>query len=369
MLMAPVKTLPFLLSDFLPWSAKIRMGLDFLIPRGDPSVDESIGGFARRRFGSEALEAIIGPIMAGIHAGDPDKLSMRSTFPQFTDMEQKYRSITLGLRALAKKRKGGGGKSAITLFMTLKGGLRCLAEALADRLPKGSLRLGDPMRSLERTPEGRYRIGTGKGEEILADAVILAMPSNKTVELSGLGSELADELLGIPFSSTAVVSMIFSAKDLKKRLDGFGFVVDRREPRTVMAATYTSTKFPGRVPVGKVFIRCFLGGAGREASVAGSDEAVSGRVRQDLKEMLGINAEPLVTRVYRWNGANPQYNVGHEKRVEGIEKLIRPSAGLILAGSSYRGVGIPECVRSGREAAKRLLEATASGTMPPGSVA
>ncbi len=244
-----------------------------------------------------------------------------------------------------------------------------MAEALAGRLPEGCLRLDTPLHAVERTTKGRYCLKTGGGDEIMADAVILAMPSDKTAKLSGLGPDLRRELLGIPFSSTAVVSMVFASKDIKKRLDGFGFVVDRREPRSVMAATYTSTKFPGRVPPGKVFIRCFLGGAGREASVAGSDEEVARRVRHDLRDMLGIAAAPLVTRVYRWNGANPQYNVGHGERVERIEDLLRPSAGLVLAGSSYRGVGIPECVRSGREAAKRLLAATASGDMPPGSVA
>jgi oxygen-dependent protoporphyrinogen oxidase len=352
MLMAPTKVIPFLASDLVDWPTKLRMGMEMLLPGRSEEGDESMGAFARRRFGDEALEIIVGPILAGIFAGDPDALSMASTFPQFVELEKKHRSLILGMRAVRRPPP----KKGLTMFMTLKGGLSSFASALCDKLPEGSVRTSAEVISVAKS-DSVYTLKLSSGEEVAADRVVLCAPANKAaVMLSGLNKDLASEIAGIPFSTTATVSMAYSAKGFSHPLDGFGFVVDRREKRTVMAATYSSTKFPGRVPQDKVLIRCFLGGAGREASVSGSDKELIAAVRSDIKDMIGVTEEPLEARTYLWRSANPQYNVGHADRVNRIEKMLELQTGLVLAGASYKGVGIPDCVRSGQDAARQISE-------------
>lgn len=360
MLMAPARILPFLTSDFLPWSAKARMGMEFLVRKGDPDTDESLAEFTRRRFGEEALHTIVGPIMAGIHAGDPERLSMRSTFPQFHEMERKHGSVIRGMRA-ALKSGTRAPRDGVTLFMTLRGGLGQLVDALWQRLPSGTVRLKSGLSRMEPTGDGRYNLKTEAGDTIRADAVILAVPASKASQLLNLDVVLSQELGGIQFASTAVAGLVYPYEALPEDKDGFGLVVDRREDRGLIAVGISSTKFPGRAPADKRLLRCFVGGAGREQAADAADEALLETVRSDLKDMLGIEEEPESSRLYRWPGASPQYNVGHAKRLERIEELLGEHPGLVLAGDSYRGTGIAESVRSGRDAARRIIE----GDGPP----
>lgn len=362
MLMAPTKVLPFLSSDLVPWLTKFRMGLEMFIPRGGGG-DESMGDFSRRRFGAEALETIVGPILAGIFAGDPDQLSMKCTFPQFVDLEKRSRSLILGMRR-AKRPPPQKGR---TMFMTMRGGLSRFAEELASRLPEGSIQTGAPVESIEKVGAHAYRARLSDGKEVAADGIVVCAPANHAARmLGGLDKDLASDVGRIPFSSTATVSLAYAAKDFPHPLDGFGFVVDRREKRSVMAATYSSTKFPGRVPSDKVLIRCFLGGAGQEDVIVGDDDALIRAVRADLKDIMGLEQTPVEARAYRWTKANPQYNVGHADLVERIESHLKNHPGIVLAGASYKGVGIPDCVRSGEAAAKIFSESHAD--TPNGAV-
>ncbi|MFH2203587.1 MAG: protoporphyrinogen oxidase [Elusimicrobiota bacterium] len=366
MLMAPTKVLPFLASDLVGWGAKLRMGWEYFVPARTENDDESMGGFARRRFGGEALEVIVGPILAGIFAGDPDRLSMASTFPQFVDLERRHGSIIRGMRAAAARPAPKKDGKAWTMFVALRGGLSRLAEELAARLPEGAIKLDSAAEKIERAADGNYRITTAGGQVYAAERVIAAAPANHiAAALRPLDAELGGEVGGIPYSTTATVSLSYRAKDLPGPLAGFGFVVDRREPTRVMAATYSSTKFPGRVPPDKALIRCFLGGAGRESAADGSDAALVRAVREDLRSMLGLDVEPLATWTSRWRDANPQYNVGHAARIRRLEARVDGLPGFALAGAAYRGVGIPDCVRSGRCAARWLNE---NEGVPPGAV-
>lgn len=362
MLMAPAKVLPFLASDLVSWPAKLRMGLEPFVARGAVE-DESLGAFTRRRFGREALEVIVGPVMAGIYAGDPDRLSLAATFPQFSEMERETGSILLALRRAHAKRLAAAAKPApgprVTMFMALDGGLGRLVEALAARLPAGSVRLGAPLSGLRR--EGAGWVVSAGGGEISADAVVLALPSWAAAPLlKPVDAPAAAELAAVRFVSTATVSLAYAPGAWGGRLKGFGFVVDRREARAVVAGTYSSSKFPGRAKDGAELLRVFLGGAGREDVVDLSDEAILAAVRRDLGDILGASPEPVTARVYRWPASNPQYDVGHRARVARLEERLKPLSGLILAGSSYKGVGIPDCVRSGRHAAERVLRGSAT---------
>ncbi|MDE2291257.1 MAG: protoporphyrinogen oxidase, partial [Elusimicrobia bacterium] len=244
--------------------------------------------------------------------------------------------------------------SRVTMFMALDGGLSGLVSALAERLPEGAVRLGTPAESLERAGAG-WRVRAG-GETLEADAVVLALPAHAAAALARpLDAPLAEDLGAIPFVSTATATLSYPRGAWGGRLKGFGFVVDRREARAVVAGTYSASKFPGRAPEGVDVLRLFLGGAGREDVVGWDDARILAAVREDLRRLLGADPEPEAARVYRWPRSNPQYNVGHRALVSRLERAVAGLPGLLLAGSSYKGVGIPDCIRSGREAARRVL--------------
>ena len=355
LLMAPTKIRAFLASDVVGWPAKIRMAGDFFLPAGARDYDESVGAFAARRFGVEAAESFINPVMAGIHSGDPDRLSLKSTFPQFFEMERKYGSVWRAMRAASGKRPPA--RPGRTMFMTLQGGLQSLTDALAARLPAGTVHTGARVESLAQAAPGRYEARLAGGECVTANRVVCSLPAPVCAPmLEGISPDAAAELGAVVFASTSTVSLAYDAAAVPAAIgEGFGFVIDRREKRTISGATYSSTKFPGRVPAGTALVRCFAGGAGNESALDCSDEELAGKVRSDLAGIAGLEAEPLETRVARWPNASPQYNVGHDARVGRIHAALAATPGLILAGASYKGIGLPDCVRSGREAARAAL--------------
>lgn len=361
LLMAPAKVIPFLLSDLVPWPAKLRMGLDYVLPRGRDDEDESLGAFARRRFGDEALETVVGPIMSGIFSGDPDRLSLAATFPQFKEMERKHRSMMLGMKAAMRGRPPAA--PGITMFMTLRGGMYRFVETLERRVPAELVRRGTQVLGVSRSPDGDWRVAVAGSEPVRADAVVLAVPADKDAALLREADPgLADELAGIRFASTATVNLVFPDAGFPRGYEGFGFLVDRREGRSLTGVTFTSNKYPGLTPPGHTVIRCYMGGFGRDSVVGKPDEELLGIVLGDLRSIMGITAAPERVKLFRWPDSNPQYEVGHLARLARMEARLKAQSGLLLAGSSFRGIGIPECVRSGTEAARRVLEA---GTRVP----
>lgn len=393
MLMVPTRFLPLAGSGLLTWPGKLRMGLDLLLPRGGVG-DESLGAFVRRRLGQEALEKIAEPLVAGVHAGDPDRLSLLSTFPRFKEMEQRDRSLILAMVkarrrvAAARRAEAAGGAPPPSAFVTLAGGLETFARSLGAGLPDGTIRLGtqvvevarpadsaagiaalsaDPARIrgfLVRTAAGSaaqvagsgHRGSAGAAGEDLFDAVVLALPAKDAARLTaGLEPTLARELAGIDSVSAVTVSLAWRREAVAHPLDGFGLVIPRREKRPIMGVTWTSSKFPGRAPDGTVLLRAFLGGVKGPEILAREDAEILALVRAELRELLGAVGEPLLGRLYRWPEAMPQYNVGHGERLKRLETMQDGLSGLVLAGGSYRGIGIPDCIQSGVEAAGKVL--------------
>ncbi len=349
-LVVPTRAWPFLASDLLSWKAKLRLGLEPFAPAGPEGVDESVASFFRRRLGAEAAEKLVAPMLAGIFAGDAEALSLQSTFPQFREMERQG-----GLLRAARRAKRPSPAKDVSLFMTLRGGLSRLTGALAEHLPKGVARCGAAAAALRRRA-GEWEITTA-AEKFTADAVIAALPAPALAAVVGdFDAELARELRGIPFVSTATVTLAYEKKGFPAALDAYGFLVPRSEGRRLTAATYTSSKFPGRAPDELVLIRCFLGGAGREADAERPEEELVESARADLDVILGLGcARPAWARARSWPKANPQYNVGHAALLSRLETRLRAHPGLLLAGASYRGVGLPDCIHSGRQAAVRAL--------------
>jgi oxygen-dependent protoporphyrinogen oxidase len=351
-LISPTRLLPFAFSPLFSWRAKLRMALEPLVRARRGGDDESLADFTRRRLGAEALERLVAPMLAGIFAGDPEKMSVRSTFPQLLEMEKRgglARSLWLGGGRKAAKREG------FSAFMTIKGGLSRVIEELAKTLPPGAVRLDCPATSVRRH-EGRWEVVTPQGA-VEADAVIAASPAPAFADsVEGFDPELAARLREIPFASTATVTLIYDAATFPAKLGGFGFLTVRGEKTTLTGATYSSSKFPGRAPEGKIVIRAFVGGAGREESAEAAIMRVESRVREDLDGVLGLKgASPIAAKTTRWIKANPQYNVGHARRLERLGSCLKSHPGLVLAGCSYGGVGLSDCVRSGRRAAELAL--------------
>ena len=367
MLIVPTRFAPFALSPLIsPWG-KLRMGLDLFIPPKRDNADESLADFITRRLGREALDKIAEPLMAGIYVADPSRLSLKSTFPRFIALEQKYGSLIKGMLAQKKARaqaeRNGRTPPKLPLFMTLRGGLTEMVDALVGRL-KGELLTGQAVTRLEHRPaEGRpYRAHLSGGETRLADAVVLATPAFVAADLlEAHSAALAMALRQIRYLSTATLSLAFRRAEVSHPLDGFGFVVPKSENCRLMACTWVSSKFDHRAPADHALLRVFVGGYKHEGLVDLSDDELLSLVREELRRTMGLTAEPIHHKIYRWRRGNAQYDVGHLERVEAIERMAADALpGLHITGSAFRGVGLPDCIHQGEETAARVL-----ASLPP----
>jgi protoporphyrinogen/coproporphyrinogen III oxidase len=356
LLIIPTRFMPFALSPLISPLGKLRMGLDLVTPARRDEADESVADFVRRRLGSEALDKIAEPLMGGIHVSDPERQSLLATFPRFRETERKYGSLVKGMLA-ARRAHPANGKS-LPMFMTLKGGLQDLVSTLTARLDGVKLLTGRSVRALRAAEAGGYRLALDDGGQMEADQVVLAAPAHEAAKLvAGLDRELAAHLAAMRFVTTATVSLGYRREGLSHPLDGFGFVIPSKEGRRITGCTWTSTKFDGRATGEHALVRCFLGGATDEGPALLPEEEMAQLAREELRALMGIEAEPVLTQVYRWRDGHPQYDVGHLERVAEIERLCAGHPGLHLTGSSYRGVGIPDCIRNGSLAAQAVLRA------------
>ena len=353
LLLAPTSLWPLVRSPLFSLAGKLRMGLDLVLPRRRDDADESLAAFVRRRLGREALDRVADPLASGIYTGDPEALSLRATMPRFAEMETRHRSLILGLRRRADEAKGVAG-ARYGLFVSHRDGMGALIQALAARIPERSIRLRTAVDALERTPAG-WRLRTGGGA-LDADAVVLACPAPVAATLvRPLDAEIATDLAAIPHASSAIVTLGIRTADLPRDLPGFGFVVPATDRRDILACTFSSRKWPGRAPAGSDLVRVFIGGVRRPELPALDDAALVALARRELARFLDYRAEPLFARVDRWPDAMPQYTVGHVERARAIETRLARMPALRLAGNAYHGVGIPDCVRSGTEAADAIL--------------
>ena len=355
-MMIPTNVAAILKSRLVSWIGKARMGLDFVLPKQAPddrTRDESLGAFVSRRLGREAYENLIEPLMSGIYAGDGDRLSLQSTFPYLRDLELKYGSLARG--ALEMRRKMPSTPGSRSAFLTPTTGWAEIVDALVARLQEIDLRLNSPVANISQNSEG-YRVELESGESLEAESVILAAPAWAAAQmLAGFDPQLADSLGAIPYASTATVSLAYRQADLPRALDGYGYVIPRRAGRRALACTWTSTKFPHRAPEGYALIRVFVGRAGQEAEIPWNESDLLALAREELALTLGVKAEALVERVFMWEKAMPQYNLGHPALLKRIEAAVEQHPGLALAGNGYHGIGIPDCIHSAELAVGKVL--------------
>jgi oxygen-dependent protoporphyrinogen oxidase len=353
---------PFLKSGLLSPAGVARMGLDLIMPAKRSPGDESVASFMRRRLGRQAFERMMEPLMAGIYAGDAEEMSVRATFPRFVELEQAHGSILRGMLMARSASEGEAARVRRTMFVTLKSGLEALVTALVRRLTDQgvTLRAGTAVESLRVRSHtlGRwtYDVVLSDGSALSADSVVLATPAFVTAELLRPLTPIAAGLLDlIPYASTATIGLAYPASVAGGPIQGFGFVVPRIEHRDLIAATWTSLKWPHRAPPDRLLARCYVGGVGRESICDLDDQALVARVRSELREICGLAAEPLYVEVNRWIKAMPQYVLGHLDRVEQAEVALSRYGGIVLTGSAYRGVGIPDCIREASLAAGKVV--------------
>ena len=350
-------------SGLLSWKGMLRMAAERFWPRRTPwPTDESLGGFFRRRFGAEAFDYMIEPLVAGIYAGDADELSIEATFPRFRELEREYGSVIKGMRiaqanAPTASRPPG---EATTLFMSLRGGLSELIRRLVQKLRDRGVCLAAGVGCQEIQPRTHnsslFRVILDSGERLPADAVVLATPAFQTARLiRAFQPETASLLDGIPYASTATISMAYPTESIGSQIQGFGFVVPRKEQRPLLAATWTSLKWPGRSRAGETLIRCYVGGRGREKVLEQEDTSLVECIRRELEAIVGITAVPQYTEIHRWTRGMPQYVLGHRERLTQVEHLLAEWPGVYVTGAGLYGIGIPDCIREGTKVGHQLV--------------
>ena len=347
--LVPSKFWPLVTSPLFSLCGKVRMGLEVFVPRRRDEGDESLASFIGRRLGKEAVR-IGGAMLAGIHSADAERLSMRCAFPMYVAMEQRYGSLIKGVRAMRRTRA----KSS-AMFQTPIGGLGEMVDTLVARLD-GDLRRGVAVGSVRKV-DGGFEVVAGD-EVIGTDAVVMATPAYVSADLvADFAPDLSLMLRGIRYVSTATVSLAYRKRDVEGQHDfeGFGFLSPKHEGRRITACTWVSTKLNFRAPDDGVLVRTFVGGTGREDLVDLDDETMIAQSREELEDLMGLTADPVFARIFRWKRGRPQFDVGHLDRVAEMEHLAAQVGGLYLTGSAYRGSAIPDCIVQAVDTVDRIL--------------
>ena len=373
MMMIPTKFKPFISTRLLTWPGKIRAAMDVFIPRRkNLDDDETLASFVNRRLGREILDRLAEPLVGGIHASDPETMSLASTFPRFLKMEKDDRSLIMAMlkakRKMAKIKRNMPApdpttppKKRWTMFVSFKNGMQTFTDALAAAVGPDVIKLKTDVRTLEKRTMSNggtsYTLKLRDVGDIEADAVILTSLAPQTSALvETFDQTMAGVLKDITCVSSATVNVVYNEVDIARPLDANGVLVPRVENRDIMAMTWTTSKWPHRAPAGYVMIRAFVGGAFRQELVSLSDEEIMRLVKDELKAIMGISAEPVKARISRWVKTMPQYSMGHGERVNIIREREQSHPGLFITGASYAGVGVPDCVTAGQAAARAALE-------------
>jgi len=356
MFMVPTKILPAVLSPLFSIRTKLRMAQEWFHPPHKANGDESVASMVERHYGPEMVDCLADPLLSGVYGGEASQLSVRAVLARFADMEAKYGSLGRAMLASRKKMASMSEGPKPPLFTSLKNGMQQMVDSLLAKIPSSVLRTQAPVQSIQQQ-DGGWTVSAGY-ESDQFDGVILATPAkNSAALLQRSNVQLGSELAEIEYTSSITVNLVYGKSVRDSLPPGFGFLVPRSEQRRMLAATFVHNKFPHRAPDDRAILRCFVGGARNEGVLGLSDDQVLQIVQAELRQILNLDADPLVARVHRWKGAMAQYGVGHLERLQRIESLLEQLPGLALAGNGYRGIGVPDCIRSGSDAASKVLSA------------
>ncbi|BCB02949.1 protoporphyrinogen oxidase [Bacillus sp. KH172YL63] len=348
----PTQIAPFITTSLFSLTGKMRAAADFVLPRSQENEDQSLGKFFRRRMGDEVVDHLIEPLLTGIFAGDIDQLSLMSTFPQLYELEQKHRSLIAGI----KKTGQGADPHGEGNFLTFTGGLQSLIDAMEERLDPHTVYKGMKVTSIEKEDSAGYTITFTSGEQLEADSVIVTTPHHVLQSVLPSYSFLSF-LKDMPATSVATVAMGFSQQAIKKDIAGTEFLVSRNSDFSLTAGTWTHKKWPHTAPEGKALLRCYVGKSGDETIVDLSDDSIEQIVLEDLGKIMDIEGKPEFTIVSRYKNSMPQYTVGHGERIRDMYDEVESTLpGLFIAGSSYDGLSIPDCIAQGEKTVEKIVE-------------
>lgn len=346
-------------ASFLSLAGKMRASSEALIKPDHDLEDESLSSFMRRRFGEEFALRFAEPLMGGVHAGDPDRMSMAAIYPMYWQMEKKQGSISRALleRRLAAARHGAAPPPG-SPFVALRNGMISLIERLEQRLTRTRILTGTGVESLSPLADGAFRVALSDGAEAIADSLIVTAPAFHTAQLvRPFAPDAATLLDQIPYTSSAIVTLAYRKETIRRPLEGTGFLVPRDQPLSITGCTWSSNKWAGRAPDDIALMRVFIGQAGADALVMDhTEEELAALAHDEIAGLLDLEAPPLFSRVYRQIHAMPQYEVGHLGRMQRVDASLNHTPALLLAGSAFRGVGLPDCIRQGKEAAEQSLK-------------
>lgn len=351
----PTEIGPFMTTKLFSIPGKLRAAADLILPRSHAENDQSLGGFFRRRLGDEVVENLIEPLLSGIYAGDIDKMSLMTLFPHFQQVEKKYRSLIIGMKKSTPPRPKESPKKNKGAFLAFETGLQSFADAITAKLETDSIKLGFRVEKVRKKLKG-YEIELNGGEVLAADSIILAVP-HQTVYHIFPEYEFFQMFKGVPSTSVATIALGFSKEAVKKDIEGTGFLISRNSDYTITSCTWLHKKWPHTTPDGKVLLRCFVGRTGGEAIVDLSDDQIVANVLADLSKTISITTDPELAVVSRWTHAMPQYTVGHQERMAKVIRGMKEHLpGIFPAGSSFNGVGLPDCIKQGEEAVSNVLQ-------------
>lgn len=358
-LLQPKKLWPVVTTPLLSWRGKLRLLAEWFVPARADRGDESLASFVTRRLGREAFERLVQPLVGGIYTADASQLSLAATMPQFLEMEHKHGGL---LRAAWRQRRETSAAESqshgarYSLFTAPRNGMSSLVDALAATLPPGSVRLQTTVERVTREPDGRWRVQLGAAEYEVFDAVVVASPAPSAARLTAdIDAQLSQALSMIAYAGAAIALVGCRRDQLTHPLDGFGFVVPEIERRRILSVSFSSQKYEGRATDDRVLLRVFVGGATHPELLKLDDHELRALVLAELRALMGLSGEPELFKLRRWEGVMPQYHLGHLERVADIERRVAQFPGLALAGNAFRGVGIPQCIRSGQQAAEKII--------------
>ena len=348
--MVPTRVWPMATTPLFSWNTKLRMAAELFSTARKDARDESVGDFVRRHFGQEMVDRVAEPLLAGVYGGNAENLSLRAVLPRFAEMEREHGSLVRAtLKAKARVKTQSGAKPQ-PLFTSLKNGMEQLVEALVAALPQSSIRL-QPQDLTLRPVNDDWQIECAGIKERF-QAVLLAVPAPAAAGLlRQFHPGLIEGLSRIDYTSTVAVALAFDQAELPP---GHGFLVPRSEGRKIMACTFVHEKFHHRVPDGKKLLRCFFSSSRMPDLLTHSDEALQQIARRELREILGVSAEPIFARIFRWDRAMAQYETGHLDRVAEMEKIVAEMPGFHIIGNSFHGIGVPDCIKSARQAVEQI---------------
>jgi oxygen-dependent protoporphyrinogen oxidase len=358
-LMSPAMIWPIITTPILSPLGKLRLAREYFVPCRRDDCDESLESFAMRRFGREAFERLIQPLIGGIYTADPAKLSMAATLPQFVELERQWGSVARGMRRSGRDKELGTG-ARYGQFVAPRDGMQRLVEAIAGKLPTGCVRLHSPVERIQYANGWQVSVRGASSSQVFDDLILAAPGAVSSRLLVNVDSELASLIGRISHAGCCVAIIGARRSQIRHPLDGFGFVVPANEKRRIIACSMASVKFPGRAPEGKVLLRVFVGGALQPELNGLPDGELRRIVIDELAELIGLAGEPEFCNIARWPGMMPQYHVGHVELINNIEERAAAIPHFALAGNAYRGVGIPFCIRSGEQAAERVLHSAAT---------